>query len=229
MVMAQVCQPLAASRLSLDEIVTTQIHDTARAAEDAAMAANFAVSGYTRFVEPGACSRCIVLAGRFYKWNAGFDRHPRCRCSHKLQAADTEPQDPKELFDKMSTAEQDRVFGKAGAEVVRQGADLTQVVNARRGMTTATVGGRKIQTTTEGTTKRGYATYIRRAIDEERGTVTKFRKGPTRYRRVDRPRLMPEEIIRQSKGNRVEARRLLISNGYIVGDIRKLAREAIGK
>lgn len=37
----------------------------------------------------------------------------------------------------MSAAEQDRIFTKAGAEAIRLGADMAQVVNARSGMYTA--------------------------------------------------------------------------------------------
>src|SRR5690625_1004804 len=34
--------------------------------------------GYTRMVNPGACDRRILLAGRFYRSNQGFLRHPNC-------------------------------------------------------------------------------------------------------------------------------------------------------
>jgi len=30
----------------------------------------------------GACSRCAILAGRFYAFNAGFQRHRHCGCQH---------------------------------------------------------------------------------------------------------------------------------------------------
>jgi hypothetical protein len=37
----------------------------------------------------------------------------------------------------MSREEQERVFGMAGAEAIRAGADISKVVNARRGIYTA--------------------------------------------------------------------------------------------
>ena len=42
--------------------------------------------------------------------------------------------DPYEAFNNMSEAEQNRVFAKAGARAIRDGADIFQVVNARRHM-----------------------------------------------------------------------------------------------
>jgi hypothetical protein len=38
--------------------------------------------GWVRMVNPPCCSRCAVLAGQFYQWNTGFQRHPRCDCVH---------------------------------------------------------------------------------------------------------------------------------------------------
>ena len=59
--------------------------------------------------------------------------------------------DPRGYFDSLSKAEQDRHFTKAGAEAIREGADIGRVVNARRGMDVA--GGRatraRRRTTTE--------------------------------------------------------------------------------
>ena len=201
----------------LDSIMTTEIHDAARSAEFTSIAANAEAAGYDRVVEAGACSRCIVLAGRFYRWNAGFRRHPRCRCHHAVRMHATEPQSSQEIFDSMSAKAQSRTFTNAGAASIRHGADIAQVVNARLGMTTATVGGQKVATTTYGAGKRSYTGSIRREISRQRGDG----------RLVRAPRLMPEEIIRQSNGDRGLARRLLISNGYIVGNIKTLAAEVL--
>jgi hypothetical protein len=226
----------------LDSIITTEIHDAARAAEFTAIAANAEAAGYIRMVVAGACSRCIVLAGRFYKWHADFNRHPKCRCYQVPAMAHTEPQSSQEIFDAMTAKEQDRTFTNAGAEAIRQGADIAQVVNVRMGMTTATVAGQRVATTTVGTTKGSYFSTVRRAIDAQRQTPTGYttrnlgKVGAVKnytQRKIARPRLMPEEILRQAKrlpgeaSQRAEARRLLISNGYIVGDINALATEAI--
>lgn len=62
----------------------------------------------------------------------------------------------------MSPAEQDKAFGKAGAQAIRDGADIGQVVNARRGMYSA--GG--VDYTRESTTKRGVAEGQTRLMPE---------------------------------------------------------------
>lgn len=209
---------LVSGGANLSMHVATEVADAGRGAEQAAMSAREWPTGYVRMVEPGACSRCIILAGKHYKWNQGFRRHPKCACHH-VPAPEDAPgdlrTDPKQYFDSLSTAEQDRIFTKAGAEAIRQGADMNQIVNARLGITTATIGGREVKVTTQGTGRRAYFTTVRKAIDAERGV-----------RSVKRPRLLPEEINRLANGDKAASRKLLISNGYIVGDIGALAREA---
>jgi hypothetical protein len=135
------------SRDFLDEIVTTQVHDAARESEHVALAANTELAGYLRVVEPAACGRCVILAGRFYRWNDGFLRHPRCRCSNRPLTRESEPQDPRELFNQMSAADQVQAFGADGARAIRDGADPSRVVNARRGMSTTRVNGQDLATT----------------------------------------------------------------------------------
>ena len=219
MLRQNVSPPLAllSGGANLSMHVATEVADAGRAAEQVAMTARSWPAGYVRMVEPGACSRCIILAGKHYKWNKGFDRHPKCKCVHIPSGEDSgvPETNPQRYFDRLPKSEQDRVFGSAGADAIRNGADMSQIVNARLGITTATVSGRDVQVTTQGTSRKSYMATVRRAIDAERGTRT-----------VKRPRLMPEEINRIANGDRAEARRLLISNGYIVSDIGALAREA---
>lgn len=123
----------------LDMIVATQVQDAARVAAGVAMTARPAVTGYTRMLNPPSCSRCAVLAGRVYKVNQGFLRHPRCDCRHVPTAESFLDQrtDPKAYFESLDPAEQNRIFTRDGAEAIRDGADIGQVVNARRGMTAA--------------------------------------------------------------------------------------------
>jgi hypothetical protein len=147
---------------------------------------------------PPSCSRCALLAGLRYAWNAGFDRHPACDCIAIPAAEDSADDlrtDPAAYFASLSVAEQDRVFTKAGAEAIRAGADINQVVNARRGMYTAS--GRKLTRT--GATTRGFA-------------------GQRLGARSGRPatRLMPEEVFRQANGDRDDAIRLLRQHGYLI-------------
>ena len=124
--------------------------------------------GYVRMLNPPSCSRCAVLAGRFYRNNEGFRRHPRCDCVHvpttRTEAAESEGlvHDPYAYFESLSESAQDKTFGKAQAQAIRDGADLFQVVNARRGMSYAGVSadgtrrGQKVASdfTREGTTRR---------------------------------------------------------------------------
>ena len=120
-------------------IAHTQVADAGRVADQVALTSRRHATGFVRMVVGKSCSRCIVLAGRWYRWNAGFNRHPHCDCTGipAPESADDLRTDPKKLFASMSQAEQDQVFGKAGAQAIREGADIGRVVNARRGMQTA--------------------------------------------------------------------------------------------
>ncbi|MBQ1064486.1 hypothetical protein [Micromonospora sp. C41] len=75
---ASVGQALAGGGAGLDMIVRTQVADAGRVADQVATVARD-VPGYRRMLVGGGCSRCAILAGRWYAYNAGFDRHPRCR------------------------------------------------------------------------------------------------------------------------------------------------------
>lgn len=149
---------IAAAGQGLDVILSSLVADTSRQAASIDIAARDGV-GWVRMVNPPCCDRCAILAGRFYRWNDGFLRHPRCDCVHRpatagsLAAARSEGliQDPYEYFRSLSEAEQDRVFTRAGAQAIRDGADIGRVVNSRRGMTPNGM------FTTEGMGKRGFA------------------------------------------------------------------------
>lgn len=69
---------LTAGRATLDMIVRTQVADAGRLADQAGLAARKDLDGYVRVVVGATCSRCIVLAGKFYRYSTGFDRHPNC-------------------------------------------------------------------------------------------------------------------------------------------------------
>lgn len=70
---------LAGGGAVLDMIVRTQVADAGRVADQVAAVSRPGASGYVRMLVGKSCSRCAVLAGRWYAYNAGFDRHPRCR------------------------------------------------------------------------------------------------------------------------------------------------------
>ncbi|GIH70334.1 VG15 protein [Sphaerimonospora thailandensis] len=188
---------------SLTRIVDTEISDASRAADHVGMVANRRWVTYVRHVTLPACGRCIILAGRTYSWSQGFQRHPRCDCTMvPHHEGDTPPPSPEELFAQMNEDEQARAFTVSGAEAIRLGADMGQVVNARRGMQTI-AGGRLV--TTEGTTSRGYA-------GKKLGDLRKVRGE--RYRRSQVVRPMPEQLLADAR-DRDEAIRFLERFGYL--------------
>lgn len=172
---------------SFDRAVLTQISDAGRAGGAVSIAARPKVTGYVRMLVPPSCSRCAILAGRVYRYNAGFARHPRCDC-RAIPATESTARhlttDPRAYFDSLDVAQQERLFTKAGAQAIRDGADMAQVVNARRGMATAQVGSERVLATRAGAT---------------RGRV----------------RLMPETIMQIAGSDRLEAIRLLRLHGYL--------------
>lgn len=146
-----VSQAVALGGRSLERIVQTTIADTGRAAASVDIASRVSV-GWVRMLNPPSCSRCAILAGKWFRWNEGFLRHPRCDCTHIPSAEDKAGElttDPYEYFKSLSPEEQAKHFTQAGADAINDGADMFQVVNSRRGMNAA---GMK---TTEGTSKRG--------------------------------------------------------------------------
>lgn len=214
-------QALHAGRTSLAAITSTQVYDAGRLATGVGITAHSQAGGYRRQLRGTRnCARCVILAGKWYRWNQGFQRHPRCDCVHvpsvgpKSDYAGVEGFDPKAYFESLSEAEQDRAFTKAGAQAIRDGADMNQVVNARRGMKTTRMYGRKVRTTTEGTTVR--ASFGRTAQGElNREAGVRFGQATSaRYRRTSTIRLMPEEIYAQAS-DREHAIELLRINGFI--------------
>jgi hypothetical protein len=152
----------AAGLAALEMMVRTQVADAGRLADQVALTTRPAAEGYTRMTVGVTCARCAILAGRWYAWNEGFLRHPRCDCVHvpsrEALASDTRL-DPTRLISA------DRVTGlsKAEREAIDSGSDPSQVVNARRG--TYLAGGRTF--TREGTTRRGSSpTKIRLTPDQ---------------------------------------------------------------
>ncbi|MEW1803209.1 hypothetical protein ACIGO7_35335 [Streptomyces virginiae] len=198
--------------------VSTEVADAGRTATGASIAGNRTINGYIRVVNPPACSRCLILAGKEYGWNAGFQRHPKCDCIHvpakliKRGRGRSHPGvfDVKSHFDSLSAAEQNRLFTKAGAEAIRDGASISSVVNARRGMYTASAYGRTVAATRDSATRRGAWFRAERQRAIQRGLVPRSGQGF----RLTSPRLRPEEIYRLA-GSRSEAIAMLHRFGYM--------------
>jgi hypothetical protein len=193
---------------------SSEVMEAGRGAVGASMAGQRTIQGYVRVVTPPACDRCVVLAGKEYGWNKGFLRHPHCDCYHVPTTLVARNQhgflDPHDYFNSLSRAEQNRVFTAAGAQAIRDGGDLTAIVNARRGMYTTTAYGRTVSATREGITRRGAFHRSERARAIAEGRVPRSGAGF----RLRTPRLMPDEIYRLAE-SRDEAIAMLRRFGYL--------------
>lgn len=221
---AGVSEALTSSQSWLSTAMGTLLSDTGRASEKLATQARPAVTGWVRMLEPPSCGRCVVLAGRWFRSNQGFQRHPKCDCRHipaSESVAGDLTVDSRAYFDSLDATGQAKLVGsKANAAAVREhDADINQIVNAYRketgglpGVRTAQVYGRDVKFTTEGTTKRGLAykqmsraDYVRAAGEAKRGG----------YGALKAPRLMPESIAQIATSKADEAR-LLRLYGWVL-------------
>lgn len=189
----------------LERMTSSMIDDTARSAAGVSVAQRQNV-GYIRVEDPDCCARCMILAGKWYRWNDGFLRHPHCHGRHIPVKGKAQAErngwitDPMDRFNRLDHDGQDRLLGPSSAQAVRDGADIYQVVNARRGVKTVAGGRRNVihMTTTEGTTRYGWS----RMLAQSQGRTQRFR-------------LTPEGIYSLSR-SRDEAIRLLRREGYII-------------
>jgi hypothetical protein len=182
----------AQSVTALETMAVTQVADTSRVAAGVAITTRPGVE-WTRMVNPPCCARCAILAGKRFKWNQGFPRHPACDCRHipttEEHAGDVRI-DPEALF------AQGKVSGVTQAEqkAITAGADLNQVINARRSLFMDTAGHKM---TREGITRHGIA-------GKKLGTSTGGRRST------------PEQIYRDAGDDQDLALRLLKRFGYIL-------------
>jgi hypothetical protein len=214
-------QAMTGGWVNMQRIVNSEVMDAGRGSAGVAMVANRTVTGYIRNIRPGACSRCAILAGRWYRYDADFDRHKHCQCygTPSTRARPGRFTDPMRFFHGLSRAEQNRRFTIGGAAAIRDGADIYSVVNASRSVRTLDTYGRKVVTTLEGTTRRG--DFYRRMLREaEQRTGQRFARsmsdveqGLPRFR-LKTPRLMPGEIYELAE-SRDELIRLLRRFGYL--------------
>jgi hypothetical protein len=191
-------------------LVRTQVQDAGRTALQSQMAAEPKVRGYVRKVNLPSCARCIILSGRFYRYSAGFLRHPCCDCTMIPAVGDehVEAQDPAELIARMQADHPARLrksLTDGDLKALEHGADLNQVVNAHRGMATAAGPGRPVGVTLEGTTRRGFAG---KRLGAQRG------KGAPRVTRLTPAQVFEEASI--ARWDRSEIVRQLTRFGYVI-------------
>lgn len=121
-------------RLAMNEITASR-----SGALSTTIAASPRTTGYVRMLNPPSCRDCVILAGKWFRWNEGFQRHPNCDCEHipARESMNEVRTDPYAYFESLSRAEQDRLFGATDAQAIRDGADIYRVVNVRnRGAST---------------------------------------------------------------------------------------------
>ncbi|MEV4312995.1 hypothetical protein [Actinocrispum sp. NPDC049592] len=198
-----------ASAIGLSRLLTytaTEISDTARLAVTAASVADPRIAGYERIVHLPACGRCILLAGRLYRFSTGFARHPRCDCGMRpvtrTQWESHRDNNPRALFAGMTHAEQDKAFGKGDAAAIRAGADIARVVNARRPGALYVAGGHEY--TRDSVTVRG--------AGREMGELARQRGDRYRSTRTARP--TAAQLVNSAR-DEIELADLLRRFGYL--------------
>lgn len=117
------------AEFQLDRLVASLVADAGRAAEQVAIATRPKV-GYVRYLNPPSCSRCVVLAGRVYRYSEGFLRHPGDDCT----MIPTSIANPAITYDPADLMRQGMVTGlsKSDQQAISDGADFNQVVNVRQ-------------------------------------------------------------------------------------------------
>jgi hypothetical protein len=130
----------------LEMYAHTQIDDAARGAASVEIAARPTV-GWVRMVSAPCCDRCAILAGKWFKFNDGFERHPQCSCTHIPAPEDTDDElgtSPEALFSGGHVR-----LTKGQRDAIAAGEDPARVVNAkrRRSMSTASAGVRGARVT----------------------------------------------------------------------------------
>lgn len=175
--------------------VLTTVGDTGRSVVSADIAQRPAIKGYVRMLNAPSCSRCITLAGKWFRWNEGFQRHKRCDCKHipsqneAWAKAEGFVTDPYEYFNGLPAAEQDKLFGANDAQAIRDGGDIYRVTNIRT-----------------------------RGLADDVVKRTSGRNAGWQARRYDTPsRMTVDDIYAQAGDNRELAASLLEGEGFITG------------
>jgi len=187
---ATTAQALSSAGVWLSDVVLDVVRDADRQAVGAAMTVTPAAQGWVRMLNPPSCKFCVVLAGKWYRWNQGFQSHPDCDCRHipgQESTASEHRVDPYAYFHGLPTAEQDRLFGKNDAQAIRDGGDIYRVVNTR---------------------SRGLSSDALKTSGDRRGWQS---------RRWDSPSKMTIDDVYGAATSRDHAVRLLEENGFITG------------
>ena len=111
----------------LETLVRGQVMDAGRSASSVVTAATDG-AGWIRHVSPPCCQRCAVLAGKWFRYNEGFQRHPGCDCTHVPARGKVPAGYTPTIGD-----DQIRDLTEAQKIALAEGADRNRVLNAYRG------------------------------------------------------------------------------------------------
>jgi len=194
-----------------------QVADVARLAMGIGTASRKDVGGNVRVLNLPVCQRCAILGGRFYRWSTGFDRHPGDDCtmmpvrSAEFAADNDLTLNPQAAY----RAGQIKDLTEAQIKALEAGADLSDVVNAYRGMSTTA--------TKRGLSARQLHMREKAAKEAAEGRAASLAAGHPDLLAFARnarqstttARLTPEGIYQAAGDDRDEAIRLLRQWGYI--------------
>ena len=205
-------QALAQGGNWLEMMTKLQVADAARQAVGVMTASRKNIAGTVRVLNPPSCQRCAVLAGRWYRWSQGFLRHPRCDCvnlpSRRAAWAEAEGF----ITSPMVAYKQGHIRDLTEAQkfAIDNGADIGQVVNATRGMSTTATRKRVKVRGQEGTL--GPTSGVLPGHPDLMADILGAQESLTRAPALGM--LTPEGIYQQAK-SRDEAISMLRELGYI--------------
>ena len=185
-----------------------QVADAARVAVGIGTASRRNLAGNIRVLNPPVCQRCAILGGRFYRWSKGFDRHPKDDCTMMPVKSQAQAVGDGVLFDPKAAyrAGQIKDITEAQAKAIAEGAELQDVVNAYRGMST---------TATSRTLGQSTPAVAPVGVQPGMPDLLGFLPPEIRNATPNLTRLTPEGIYLRAGNDRGEAIRLLRSEGYI--------------
>lgn len=195
----------------LELMAKLQVADAARQAVGVLTASRKNLGGTVRVLNPPSCQRCAVLAGRFYRWSQGFQRHPKCDCVNTPVPSKAYAEAEGFVTSPMEAYRRGEIHDLTEAQrfAIDNGADIAQVVNATRGMSTTA-------TRRRAPGNRGQERAATVRVAPKPGELDPLAFLPAEIREAPAALgvLTPEGIYRTAK-NRDEAISMLRELGYI--------------
>lgn len=125
-VKARDAEDLAAGWAFAETVAVSELEDTHRQVIQAGTVAR-PRTGYVRMVNTPCCRDCALQAGRFFRSNEGFQRHPHCRCYHLPTT------DPTSRYATYPDPSEVTGLTEAERKALDEGGDFSRVLNAKRG------------------------------------------------------------------------------------------------